>query len=54
MAVPVTEVSAAQLNNVPASSLCSALTGKVAGLKATCYRGQPGESLNILLRGDNN
>jgi TonB-linked SusC/RagA family outer membrane protein len=54
MTVSVTKVTAEQLNNVPATSLSSALTGKVAGLKASSYGGQPGESLDILLRGDNN
>lgn len=54
MTVSVTKVTAEQISNVPATSLSSALTGKVAGLKASSYGGQPGESLDILLRGDNN
>ncbi|HYK77971.1 MAG TPA: SusC/RagA family TonB-linked outer membrane protein, partial [Daejeonella sp.] len=54
MTVSVTKVTAEQLQNVPATSLSSALTGKVAGLKTSSYGGQPGESLDILLRGDNN
>ncbi len=54
MTVSVTKVNSEQLNAVPATSLSSALTGKVAGLKAASYGGQPGESLDILLRADNN
>lgn len=54
MTVSVTKVNAEQLSNVPATSLSSALTGKVAGLKAASFGGQPGQSLDILLRGDNN
>jgi len=54
MTVSVTKVSAEQLTAVPPTSLTSALTGKVAGLKATSYGGMPGESLDIQLRADNN
>lgn len=54
MTVSVTKVGEEQLKAVPATSLSSALTGKVAGLKAASYGGQPGESLDLLLRGDNN
>lgn len=54
MTVSVTKVSGEQLSNVPATSLSSALTGKVAGVKTSSSGGQPGQSLDILLRGDNN
>lgn len=54
MTVSVTKVDAEQLTKVPPTSLSSALTGKVAGIKATSYGGQPGQSLDIQLRADNN
>ena len=54
MTVSVTKISADQLTAVPPTSLTSALTGKVAGLKATSYGGMPGQSLDIQLRADNN
>lgn len=54
MTVSVTKINADQLNKVPPTSLSSALTGKVAGVKATSYGGQPGQSVDIQLRADNN
>lgn len=54
MTVSVTKVTAEQLNAVPPSSLSSALSGKVAGLKASSSGGAPGAQIDILLRGDNN
>jgi len=54
MTVSVTKIGADRLNQVPATSLSSALTGKVAGVKATSYGGLPGQSIDIQLRADNN
>ena len=54
MTVSVTKVTASQLNVVPATSVSSALTGKVAGLKTSSNSGNPGQPTDILLRGDNN
>lgn len=54
MTVSVTKVTAEQLTAVPPSSLSSALSGKVAGLKASSSGGAPGASIDIVLRGDNN
>jgi TonB-linked SusC/RagA family outer membrane protein len=54
MTVSVTKVSAADLNAVPPTSLSSALTGKVAGLKTSTFGGLPGESVDVQLRADNN
>lgn len=54
MTVSVTRVGAETLNAIPQSSLSSALSGKVAGLKASSFGGLPGQSLDILLRADNN
>ena len=54
MTVSVTKVSSEQLNSVPAASLASALTGKVAGVKATSVGGLPGQAMDIQLRADNN
>jgi len=53
MTVSVTKVTADQLTQVPATSLSSALTGKVAGLKTSSSSGAPGSSVDLLLRGDN-
>jgi TonB-linked SusC/RagA family outer membrane protein len=54
MTVSVTKITAEQLTAVPPTSLSSALSGKVAGLKASSFGGLPGQSTDILLRGDNN
>lgn len=54
MTISVTKVDADQISKVPPSSLSNALTGKVAGIKASSYGGQPGQSLDIQLRADNN
>ena len=54
MTISVTKVSSEQLNAVPAASLASALTGKVAGVKATSVGGVPGQAMDIQLRADNN
>lgn len=53
MTVSVTKIGEAQLNAVPATSLSSALTGKVAGLRTSSVGGAPGQQVDILLRGDN-
>ncbi|MBT1698951.1 SusC/RagA family TonB-linked outer membrane protein [Fulvivirgaceae bacterium PWU4] len=53
MTVSVTKVGEAQLTAVPALSLASALTGKVAGLRTSSVGGAPGQQADILLRGDN-
>ncbi len=53
MTVSVTKIGEAQLNAVPATSLSSALTGKVAGLRSSSVGGAPGQQVDILLRGDN-
>lgn len=53
MTVSVTKIGEAQLNAVPATSLSSALTGKVAGLRTSSVGGAPGTQVDILLRGDN-
>lgn len=54
MTVSVTKIGAEQLNAIPQTSLSSALTGKVAGVKTSSFGGLPGESLDIQLRADNN
>ncbi|MEO6188448.1 MAG: SusC/RagA family TonB-linked outer membrane protein [Ginsengibacter sp.] len=54
MTVSVTKISAERLNEVPATSLASALSGKVAGVKATSVGGVPGQAMDIQLRADNN
>jgi len=53
MTVSVTKVGEAQLTAVPAMSLASALTGKVAGLRTSSVGGAPGQQVDLLLRGDN-
>jgi TonB-linked SusC/RagA family outer membrane protein len=53
MTVSVTKVGEAQLNAVPALSIASALTGKVAGLRTSSVGGAPGQQVDLLLRGDN-
>ncbi|WKZ58900.1 MAG: SusC/RagA family TonB-linked outer membrane protein [Cyclobacteriaceae bacterium] len=53
MTVSVTKVSEAQINAVPALSIASALTGKVAGLRTSSVGGAPGQQVDLLLRGDN-
>jgi TonB-dependent SusC/RagA subfamily outer membrane receptor len=53
MTVSVTKIGEAQLNNVPAMSIASALTGKVAGLRTSSVGGAPGQQVDLLLRGDN-
>lgn len=54
MTVSVTKISAADLTAVPPTSLSSALTGKVAGIKTSSFGGLPGESIDVQLRADNN
>jgi hypothetical protein len=51
MTVSVTKVGEAQLTAVPATSLSSALAGKVAGLKIGSSSGAPGQAVDMLLRG---
>ncbi len=53
MTVSVTKVNEAQLKAVPAFSVSSALTGKVAGLRSSSVGGNPGQQMDLLLRGDN-
>src|SRR6187401_3190688 len=53
MTVSVTKVGEAQLKAVPAFSVSSALTGKVAGLRSSSVGGNPGQQMDLLLRGDN-
>ncbi len=53
MTVSVTKVGEAQLKAVPALSVASALTGKVAGLRTSSVGGAPGQQVDLLLRGDN-
>ena len=54
MTVSVTKISEERLNAVTATSMSSALSGKVAGVKTSSPSGGPGGGLDILLRGDNN
>ncbi|MBK7291019.1 MAG: SusC/RagA family TonB-linked outer membrane protein [Chitinophagaceae bacterium] len=54
MTVSVTKISAERINAVPPTSLASALTGKVAGVKTSSFGGLPGQALDIQLRADNN
>jgi TonB-linked SusC/RagA family outer membrane protein len=53
MTVSVTKVTEAQLTAVPALSIASALTGKVAGLRTSSVGGAPGQQVDLILRGDN-
>lgn len=53
MTISVTKVGEAQLKAVPAFSVSSALTGKVAGLRSSSVGGAPGQQTDLLLRGDN-
>ena len=54
MTVSVTKLNANEINAVPQTSLSSALTGKVAGVKTSSTGGLPGQALDIQLRADNN
>src|SRR5574338_443640 len=54
MTVSVTKLNANQINAVPQTSLSSALSGKVAGVKVSSTGGLPGQNLDIQLRADNN
>lgn len=54
MTVSVTKLSAERINAVPPTSLSSALTGKVAGVKTSSTGGLPGQGVDIQLRSDNN
>lgn len=54
LTVSVTKISAERINAVPPTSLASALTGKVAGVKTSSFGGLPGQALDIQLRADNN
>lgn len=47
----VTTVKAADIENLPFSSVDKALQGKVAGLQSVAASGQPGASQNIIIRG---
>jgi TonB-linked SusC/RagA family outer membrane protein len=54
MTVSVTKLSANEISKVPPTSLSSALTAKVAGVKTASTGGLPGQGLDIQLRADNN
>ncbi|MBS1655162.1 MAG: carboxypeptidase-like regulatory domain-containing protein, partial [Bacteroidetes bacterium] len=54
MTVSVTKLNADRINAVPQTSLSSALTAKVAGVKTSSTGGLPGQGLDIQLRADNN
>ncbi|MFA6946576.1 MAG: carboxypeptidase-like regulatory domain-containing protein, partial [Pedobacter sp.] len=54
LTVSVTKVSEERLNAVTGTSLAGALSGKVAGIKASASSGTPGTSVDIQLRADNN
>ena len=54
LTVSVTKVSEERLNAVTGTSLAGALSGKVAGIKASSASGTPGASVDIQLRADNN
>jgi TonB-linked SusC/RagA family outer membrane protein len=54
LTVSVTKLNADQINAVPQTSLSSALSGKVAGVKVSSTGGLPGQALDIQLRADNN
>jgi len=47
----ITTVKAAEIENLPFSSVDKALQGKVAGLQSVAASGQPGASQNIIIRG---
>ncbi|HVT86563.1 MAG TPA: SusC/RagA family TonB-linked outer membrane protein [Chitinophagaceae bacterium] len=54
MTVSVTKLNADKLTQVPATSMASALQGKVAGLQMASPQGNPGSEPDIQLRADNN
>jgi TonB-linked SusC/RagA family outer membrane protein len=54
LTVSVTKVSEERLNAVTGTSLAGALSGKVAGIKASGSSGTPGSAVDIQLRADNN
>lgn len=54
LTVSVTKISEERLNAVTGTSLAGALSGKVAGIKASSASGTPGASVDIQLRADNN
>jgi TonB-linked SusC/RagA family outer membrane protein len=54
LTVSVTKVSEERLNAVTGTSLAGALSGKVAGIKASASSGTPGSAVDIQLRADNN
>lgn len=54
LTVSVTKVSEERLNAVTGTSLSGALSGKVAGIKASSGSGSPGAAMDIQLRADNN
>jgi TonB-linked SusC/RagA family outer membrane protein len=47
----VAQVSGAEIENLPFSSVDKALQGKVAGLQSVAGSGQPGAAQNIIIRG---
>lgn len=54
LTVSVTKVGEDRLNAVTGTSLAGALSGKVAGIKASSASGTPGAAVDIQLRADNN
>lgn len=52
--VSITKISEDRLSVVPAQSMVSALSGKVAGIKSSSPSGQPGGGTDLQLRADNN
>lgn len=49
----VAKVSVADLQKAPVRSFEEALAGRVAGVQVTSTDGQPGDALNIIIRGNN-
>lgn len=54
LTVSVTKIGEERLNAVTGTSLAGALSGKVAGIKASSGSGTPGQAVDIQLRADNN
>jgi len=49
----VAQVSVADMNKAPVGSFEEALAGRVAGISVSASDGQPGQALNIVIRGNN-
>lgn len=54
LTVSITKIGADQLNVVPATSIATSLSGKVAGVRISNASGAPGGQADMLLRADNN